>query len=557
MNFTYLSDELFEKASVGMILLDQQKNIIRINPASLTIYGYSKEELLNQPISKLNPDLSADIWRMVDEEGVWEGVLHSKDANGHERIERRTIFTNRNEEGDIVKYVMMQKDITAEQEIKRQIETAFYQDSVTGLPTSKFFTSQVLELFNELDKNKSKAALLFLDIDRFRTINESLGYPFGDRLLFSFAERLVEILPNGSIVTRFSGDLFIAAIPYYDSYEKLHAVLETVVSSLRSDSFTVYGRELYVSSSIGVSLYPQDGTDIDTLFRHADQARYEAKRMGRSSTFSFYHEHTYVLPHERISLETELRKAIEKNELTLFYQPQIDIRTGNISSFEALIRWIHPTKGFMSPGDFIPLAEETGLIIPIGNWSILEACLQNKEWQNRGLPPCTVAVNLCAKQFEQGDLVPVVEQALQMSGLEAKYLELEITESMVMQDVEKAIQTLRSLKSLGVKISIDDFGTGYSSLSSLAKFPLDFLKIDRSFITNVHKNTQDRMICSTIIAMAHGLDLGVVAEGVEIEEHLDFLREHHCEKFQGYLFSPAVPADKVDLLLSKKDEHSG
>lgn len=421
-------------------------------------------------------------------------------------------------------------------------------DSLTGLPNRRKFTEQLAPILVQARLQSEIRAVLFLDLDRFKTINDSLGHAVGDLLLKAVAGRLTRILRRDDLVARLGGDEFMILLQGLAQKQDAAKIASKVLDSLRPP-FKIQDHELHVASSIGIAISPSDGDDVDTLLKNADTAMNRAKELGRNN-FQFFADEMSSVSLSRLGLENDLRKALTRQELVLFYQPQFDMEHDQINGVEALIRWNHPERGLVMPGDFIALAEETGLIVPIGRWVIKTACEQSRAWQRAGLTPIQMAVNLSAKQFQQQDLPDLVDEILQETGMDPAFLELEITESVLMQSLEQTVDQLLRLMSLGVKISIDDFGTGYSSLNYLKRFPLHALKIDRSFVKDIGEDSDDTSIVSAVIALAHNLNLEVVAEGVETQLQLDFLRAQQCDRYQGFFKSRPVPAEKIQHLLS-------
>lgn len=412
-----------------------------------------------------------------------------------------------------------------------------YYDDFTGLPNRRLF-------YDELSKTLAKAtdsdrfiAVMFIDIDRFKLVNESLGHDYGDILLMQIAERLTRDMSENSFVARLEGDEFALYYSHLEQKEDATDIAQSIMEKM-APVFLLQEYHLHITISIGVSLYTHQDEDAEKLMKYANMALSNAKELGRNN-FQFHTPAMNIRSYERLTLENDLRRAIELEEFMIFYQPQINTITGEIVGAEALLRWNHPSKGIILPSDFIPLAEENGMIVPIGDWVIYKVCEQNKKWQDKGYSPFPISVNLSIRQFLRHDLSGKIEDILTRTDLKAHYLELEITESMTM-DVQHAINSLHELKRLGIGISIDDFGTGYSSLNYLKKFPINKLKIDRSFVRDIMKDPNDAAIVSTIIAMAHELDLKVIAEGVETVEQLNYLRDKNCNEVQGYLFSPPI-----------------
>jgi len=435
---------------------------------------------------------------------------------------------------------------------QESLATLAYYDVLTGLPNRALLQDRLHQAMIEADRHGRLVALLFMDLDRFKNINDTLGHEMGDVLLKKVAKRLEGCVRPGDTVARPGGDEFIVVLAGVAHVDDVSRVAQKIIDAF-SLPFEIGGRELYVTCSIGVTLYPFDDRDVETLHRNADAAMYHAKEEGRNN-FQFYSAEMNAQSFQRLTLENALRRALERDELRLYHQPQVDLDSGRIVGVEALIRWQHPELGLVSPADFIPLAEETGLIVPIGEWVLRQACAQARAWQKAGLPPVRVAVNLSARQFRQHGLYEVITAALQHAGLAPEWLEVELTESLVMHDVNRTIDVLRGLKKMGVSVAVDDFGTGYSSLSYLRRLPIDAIKIDRAFIEHIPDNSDAAAITTAIIALARSLQLKTVAEGVETEAQADFLRRHGCNAMQGFYFSRPLPADKFAELLKNVAE---
>lgn len=422
-----------------------------------------------------------------------------------------------------------------------------YTDALTGLPNRPLFMDHLILALAQASRSNQKVAIFFLDLDRFKDINDSLGHSTGDMLLKSVAERVRHCVREGDTVARFGGDEFTLLIPKIDNVEDAAKIAQKIHETLKIP-FSIADRELFVTASVGISVYPVDGLDPETLVRNADTAMYRAKDSGRDN-YQLYAPAMNARALERLALENMLRRALENEELVLFYQPLIEASTKQVVGLEALIRWQHPELGLLSPAHFINAAELSGLIVPIGAWVLSTACKQLKLWHKRIDSNLRVSVNLSARQFQQTNLVDEVTKVLDETGLPPEALELEVTESNAMQNAENTIYTLRELKALRVGIAMDDFGTGYSSLSYLKRFPIDTLKLDRSFVRDVASDPSDAAIVSAVILMAHSLKLRVVAEGVETEEQLAFLQKQNCDVIQGYLFSPPLPVEKLEPFL--------
>jgi diguanylate cyclase (GGDEF)-like protein len=433
---------------------------------------------------------------------------------------------------------------------QEELEHHANYDALTGLPNRNLLHDRLKQAVF-VQRYVHPIAVVFLDLDHFKIINDSLGHTQGDKLLATTAERLHSTVRDGDTVARLGGDEFVLVLN--DAKEDvIFRAMQRILDSV-GEPMTIGGQELCITCSAGVSVYPQDGDDVETLLKNADAAMYRAKERGRNN-FQFYTSEMNALVHERLALEHNLRRALDRNELLLYYQPKVDLATGVIVGAEALVRWQHPQWGLILPMRFIPIAEETGLIVPIGEWVLRTACVQNRKWQDAGLRAMAVSINLSARQFRQEGLVRTVSQVLSDARLRPEHLEIELTESMVMHDVETAIGILRGLKSLGIRLSVDDFGTGHSSLSYLKRLPIDTLKIDRSFVAHIGdpEEQDDGVLAQAIISLGHTLKLNVIAEGVETDAQVNFLRVHHCDEVQGYYFGKPMPAEEFAELLAAK-----
>jgi diguanylate cyclase (GGDEF)-like protein len=428
--------------------------------------------------------------------------------------------------------------------VNAELQHQATHDALTGLPNRVLFMDRLGREIAHADRDGHRFAVLLLDLDRFKLINDTLGHAAGDLLLSGVARRLCGVTREVDTVARTGGDEFLILISDTRDQADLGALAAKIGKSL-CEPFAVNGAEVHTSASIGISVYPEDGKDVDALVARADEAMYFAKQRGRNS-YQFFNKAMSVFSQERLDLENDLRRALALNQMEVHYQPKSDVATGRISSVEALLRWHHPTRGLVSPADFIPLAEESGLILSIGEWVLRESCRQAREWQKNGIPFLRVAVNVSPVQFRQSNFLQAVHSALVDFDLMPQYLEIELTETTVMGNAEDSVQILEQLSRLGVVVSIDDFGTGYSSMSYLRKFPIDKLKIDRSFISELTTNPADASIVQAIISLAHSLRLKVVAEGVETAEQLQRLRELGCDQYQGFYRSKALPADEVE-----------
>jgi diguanylate cyclase (GGDEF)-like protein len=438
-------------------------------------------------------------------------------------------------------------DITERKRAEDEIQSLAYLDTLTGLPNRALLLDRLDEALLWAERERQMVGLLFLDLDRFKPINDTLGHVTGDLLLKAVAERLKASIRKSDTVARLGGDEFVVVLPgihrELDTTPVAREILERI-----AQPFEIEGREIYSSASIGIATYPADGRDSGTLLKNADMALYVAKDLGRN-TYQFYSSEMNRRAQERLELETALRRALSRGELYLHYQPQLDLSRGRVTGVEALLRWRHPEQGLIPPTRFIAVAEETGMIQAVGEWVLRAACRQGRAWQDALLSPPRVAVNLSARQFKQAGFVELVAHILDETGLTPSLLELELTESVIMDDVEETVTRLAALKAMGVHLAIDDFGTGYSSLSYLKRFPIDRIKIAQCFVQGLPTDSGDQAIVETIIAMARGLNLAVIAEGVETGAQLAFLCAHRCQAMQGYYFAPAVAPEEIDRLL--------
>jgi diguanylate cyclase (GGDEF)-like protein len=449
----------------------------------------------------------------------------------------------RNASGHIAGASAIFRDITQRKAAEKQVQFLAYYDALTGLPNRTLLQDRLSKALPSARRRRDKVALLFLDLDRFKDINDSLGHSVGDLLLQEVAERLKKWAREQDTVARVGGDEFLIVLTAVKEAADAAVAAERLMNTMNA-AYVVQGHSLGISCSIGISVFPEHGADGETLIKNADAAMYCAKESGRNN-FRFYTNDMNAQAVERLTLENSLRLALEKKELFLVYQPQMEIATGRIIGLEALLRWQHPELGLVPPDKFIRIAENSGLIMPIGEWVLRTACSQTRKWQDEGLPAVPVAVNVSAVQFRQAGFCELIGRVLRETGLASQYLELELTESLLLSNADVMFSVLQELRAMGLKLAIDDFGTGYSSLSYLRQFPVSKLKIDRSFIRDVAVNPDDAAITTAIISMARSLNLKVIAEGVEDEAQMSFLRAHQCDEIQGYYFSKPLAVDKV------------
>ena len=446
-------------------------------------------------------------------------------------------------------YAAIFSDITERKKTEERIKNLAYFDVLTGLPNRRLFTDRLQVAIANAHRHSHRLAIMFLDLDLFKRINDSLGHGIGDLVLIETSRRLAKCVREGDTVSRLGGDEFVVLLPEIEEIEDVAKSAERVISTVKLP-FVVDEHELYVTASIGIAVYPEDGASVEALIKNADTAMYRAKDVGRNS-YQLYTAAMNARSFERLAMESSLRHAVARQEFRLAYQVKMDIVTGRMSGVEALVRWMHPEMGLVPPAEFIPLAESMGLISEIGAWVLEAACRQCKSWHDLGLPPVRIAVNVSALQFRESDVPMVVRRALANTGLDPRYLELELTESVLMQRVDEVAAVLHELRALGVTISIDDFGTGYSSLSYLKRMPIDALKIDQSFVNDITDDGDGAEIVSTIINLAHNLKLKAVAEGVETAAQADFLRARGCDELQGYLISRPVSAEDLVSLFDR------
>jgi diguanylate cyclase (GGDEF)-like protein/PAS domain S-box-containing protein len=543
---------LFEGNLAGVYRTTLEGKILDCNDSFARIFGYSsREEVLALPAWDFYPtpeDRKATLARLKERGTLanFEQCLRRKDGNHVWVLENGNLMEGTDGSPSLIEGTVI--DITERKRAEEQVKHLAFHDSLTGLPNRLLFNDRLRVAMVHANRYREKLAVLFLDIDRFKVINDSLGHPIGDELLRRIAERVGGCIRQEDTIARLGGDEFTVLLPGIAKEEDAATIANKILEAVRLPFFIEH-RELFITTSIGVTLFPEDGTDPESLVRNADTAMYRAKEQGRDTT-RLYAPTMNTKALERLSLEGRLRQALQNQELIVHYQPFIDLATGRIRGAEALLRWRHPELGLVAPGEFIAIAEVSGLIVPIGQWVLRTACAQARAWQLLGHPKFSVAVNLSARQFQQADLVFQVTEALHEADLPAASLDLEITESNAMQNAELSIATLQDLKRLGVSLSMDDFGTGYSSLNYLKRFPIDRIKIDQSFVRDVNRDPDDAAIATAIIAMAHSLKLTAVAEGVETEAQLEFLLAQRCDEMQGYLFSRPLPAAEFEELLA-------
>ena len=553
-----LAATVFASIREGVVITDLEPRIVAVNQAYTRITGYSEAQVLGKNPRIVKSGLHDKafyqaMWSTLKATGHWSGEIWNRRKGGEVYPQWLTISavcidSSCDATDKPCNYVGVFTDISQLKQSEAQLAQLAHYDPLTGLPNRLLVQSQLQHAVDRAKRHNLSVSVLYIDLDRFKNVNDSLGHPIGDELLIKLADRMKQRVREEDMLARLGGDEFLLVLEDIRDSGDPAFVAQSLISLLTSPFVLPSGHEIFIGASIGISVFPEDAGSATELIQHADMAMYQAKKEGRN-TYRYHTEALSVAANERLEMENRLRYALAAEELILHYQPLIDARTGYVVGVEALLRWQPPGGAMIFPGKFIPVAEETGLIVPLGEWVLRTACKQARAWMDAGLPPLVMAVNLSVRQFQSENLVEMVQRILEETQLPASYLELELTESMFMEHAERAIETLNKLKALGVHLAIDDFGTGYSSLIYLKRFPIDKLKIDQSFVRDLAHDPNDREIAATIIAMARGLKLGVLAEGIESEQQLDFLRQHDCDYYQGYLFHRPVPAVELEAWL--------
>ncbi|MFO1258317.1 MAG: EAL domain-containing protein [Gammaproteobacteria bacterium] len=551
-----LFKKVFESMTEGVIVTDPRLIIVEVNAAFTAITGFERQEAKGLPLDifrseKHDSEFYESIQKNIERTGSWQGELWQKRKTGELYLQRLNINAMHDEQKRLIHYVAVFSDISRWKKAEDELEYLVNYDALTNLPNRNRFMIHLSDLIEESKGHNGRLAVLTLGIDRFKIINDTFGHSVGDRLLRQIAKRLKRVLGHEQYLARLSGDEFALVIDNVRDHASIKGYAQEVLRTL-SRSFSVDGHDILLGASIGISLFPQDSQDSQGLLVNSDVALFYAKQKGRNS-YQFYDSKINEHVLERQKLEHSLRRALENNELMVCYQPKVEIRTHKIVGVEALIRWFHPKLGLICPDKFIPLAEETGLVVSIGLWVLKMACLQNKAWHAQGFPDMKVSVNLSAYQFRGGDLAEDIAKILWETELEPSGLDLELTESVLMENPERCILMLSVLKTMGISLTVDDFGTGYSSLNYLRRFQIDGLKIDKSFVNNVCHNAEDAAIIKAILSMSKGLQLKTVAEGVETKDQLDFLLENGCDEIQGYYFSQPLAVDDLTALLKSSN----
>jgi diguanylate cyclase (GGDEF)-like protein/PAS domain S-box-containing protein len=543
---------VFSNSNEAIMVTDASNRIIATNPAFTSLTGYQPEEVIGKNPRILSAgttptDVFSEMWTCLHRDGAWQGELWDRRKTGEAYPKWLSISLVRDDEGRIRNYIGSFIDISELKATQERIRHLAHHDTLTNLPNRFSLHEKLDQAIAFCKRNHMQLALMLIDLDRFKTINDTLGHQAGDALLVQVAQRLSASVRESDIVARLGGDEFVVALPGIGSPADAAHLADKITREI-SAPYLINGQELRTSPSIGICVYPGDGTEIGDLLKNADVAMYHAKAKGRGN-FQFFTEDMNIATTERMNIESDLRLAITRGEFLLHYQPQLDLRSGTIVGVEALIRWQHPTRGLVSPADFIPIAEESGMITAIGDWVLAEACRQLKTWQTRGIAHIRMSINLSTGQFLDKTLPARIHELLASNGLSADRLDLEVTESMSMASPDESISVMKTLSRSGLTLSIDDFGTGYSSLAYLKLLPIHTLKIDRSFVKDIESDPNDADICDVTVLLAHKLGLEVVAEGVETEAQLKFLLSIGCEKIQGYLISKPLPADQVEMFI--------
>jgi len=544
-----LAAAVFDSTLEGVLVTDANGVIVHVNRAFMEITGYQQDEVLGMRPSKFKsgrhgPDFYERMYQTILGAGQWSGEIWNRRKNGEIYPQWQSIRSIRNDTGAITHFVAVFSDITSVKRSERELAHLAHYDALTGLPNRLLFTDRAEQAQTHARRNKRTLALLLIDLDHFKHINDSLGHSVGDAVLKAVSERLGGQLEKGITLARLGGDEFAVLVENPQQAMQAAELAQGMLDGLR-EPFLFDGQSLFLTASIGISLFPNDALSAEQLLRNADAALFQAKNQGRES-YALYTEELTAHAHRRVQLTSELRRAIAENELRVFYQPIHNLRSRRIEGVEALVRWQHPQRGMVSPGEFIPIAEQSGLIADLDNWVLTQACQQMRQWLEDGITLSFVAVNVSSRLFSRGDLDRRVSQVLIETGLAPEYLELEVTESAVMDDPEQAIDQMHRLRELGLKLSIDDFGTGYSSLLRLKRMPVQKLKIDQGFVAGLPDDEDDIAIVRAIIALAQAMGMRVLAEGIEQADQANFLLQNQCELGQGYWFARPMPAGQID-----------
>lgn len=549
-----LLQRAFENSSESFMIADGDGHILNINPAFTKVTGYTFEEVIGQNPRILRSgqhgeDFYSEMWDAINNDGLWQGEIWNKRKNGEIYPEWLTICRIGDETNQLTHHIAVFTDITVHKKMEQSLHQMANFDVLTGLPNREFLYEQMNSAFVRVNSRNGKLALVFFDLDRFKHVNETFGHKIGDELLQVVAERISSCVQPGDTVCRLGGDEFIILLESLNSDEEVSQIANRILTAI-AKPFRIQDYEMHMTASLGICMYPDDGADRMLLMKNADTALYKAIESG-GNCFKWYVAEMNSSALDRLNMENALRHAIEREELHLYYQPQVTTLDRCIIGVEALIRWHHPELGVIPPSVFIPIAEENGMIIDIGDWVLQTACRQAREWKDAGYN-IRMGVNISPRQFHQANIREKILGVLDETGLDPRQLEIEITESMVMGNPEKAIILLKELQAIGILIAMDDFGTGHSSLALLKNFPIDTLKIDQSFVRDIFEGSDGAAIAATIVTLAHRMKMKAIAEGVETVDQLEFMESHCCNEIQGYLFSNPLPKDELELLLRRK-----
>lgn len=544
-----------EQTADMVLITDRNGTIEYVNPAFERITGYGRETVLGQRPNVLKSGKQSDnfyrtLWETVQKGEVFSDVLINRRYDGSEYFEEKTITPLKDDRGEITHFISTGRDISDRIQVQERLHRLAHHDALTELPNRLLFTERLKQAMAVARRHRRKVAVMFLDLDRFKIINDTLGHDVGDSVLQALGKRLVATMRVEDTVARLGGDEFAIIVEHVSSAEEPRQIAAKLLRALEMP-FQLGDREFYITTSIGISMYPEHGDDAQTLIKHADTAMYWAKSQGKN-TYQYYTDQPGIGALERLTLETEVRRALERRAFYLEYQPQVDLRSGKLTGMEALLRWQHPHMGVIPPTRFIAVAEEIGLGGALGIWTLDQVCAQIRHWLNDGYTPPRIAVNLSARQFREPELVDVMRDSLENYGLQGNNLEIEITEGALLENLDVTKRTLHALKDLGTHLSVDDFGTGYSSLSYLQQFPLDTLKVDRSFVRHIGSDAHGAAIPRAVIALGHSLDLGVIAEGVETELQREWLTQEGCDRAQGYLFARPLAPEAARAMLETR-----
>lgn len=541
-----------EQSPAIVMITDTEGHIEYVNSKFTEVTGYTLEEVKGKNPRLLKsgqtaPEVFKQLWDTIQSGGVWQGEFRNKKKNGELYWELASISSIKDSEGRITHFLAVKEDISKRKWAEETVVHMAYYDSLTDLPNRFLIQDRLNQLLTQARRKKKLVAIFMLGLDRFKSVNDTLGHALGDQILQAVGKRLAGSIRETDTIGRLGGDEFLILVPEIPSVEEAGKIAHEMLTSLRPP-IHVNGHEVNLTASIGISVFPHDGDDVESLFKDADTALARAKHQGRNN-YQLYTPAMHVEIFGRMVLENSMRKALSREEFVVHYQPIVELKSRRLVGTEALVRWQHPEIGLISPMEFIPIAEENGLIVPIGEWVLRAACEKVRYWHESGLPPLSLSVNLSARQFQDANLLEMIEWVLRKTSLESRHLEIEITEGIAMENVDFTLTTLRRLKEMGVRIAIDDFGVGYSSLSYLKEFPIDSLKVDQSFVRDLTSDPADAAIVSAVIVLAHSLKMRVIAEGVETQEQLDYLKRQGCDMAQGYLFSKPLPPDQLEALI--------